>query len=98
MPVRVPTKPAPIQIEFPPIQGPPSGVATDGGIAAYGFETTGIEIVPASCRTHKQISDTMRLWWSANSVVATVALGSLVSFAGIEFWATTAIIVAFNLL
>src|SRR5262249_20625461 len=65
---------------------------------ATGFEVTGIERVAEDDRAHTQLWDTMWLWWSANSVVATVALGSLVSFAGVGFWGTVGIIVAFNLL
>jgi NCS1 nucleoside transporter family len=65
---------------------------------ATGFEVTGIERVAEDDRAHTQLWDTMWLWWSANSVVATVALGSLVSFAGVGFWGTAAIIVAFNIL
>jgi len=45
-----------------------------------GFETTGIERVPETERAHTQLWDTMWLWWSANSVVATVALGALSFF------------------
>ncbi|HEX2349881.1 MAG TPA: cytosine permease [Ktedonobacterales bacterium] len=63
-----------------------------------GFETTGIERVEEHERAHTQLSDTMWLWWSANSVVATVALGTLSAFFGLGFWGTLAVIVVFNLL
>jgi NCS1 nucleoside transporter family len=63
-----------------------------------GFETTGIERVEEGNRAHTQLLDTMWLWWSANSVVATVALGALSFFFGLGFWGTVAVIVVFNIL
>lgn len=63
-----------------------------------GFEVTGIERVAENDRAHTQLWDTMWLWWSANSVVATVALGALSFFFGLGFWGTIAVIVAFNVL
>ena len=63
-----------------------------------GFETTGIERVEEHERAHTQLLDTMWLWWSANSVVATVALGSLSAFFGLGFWGTLGVIIVFNLL
>ena len=63
-----------------------------------GFESTGIERVPENERAHTQLWDTMWLWWSANSVVATVALGALSSFFGLGFWGSVLVIVAFNIL
>ena len=63
-----------------------------------GFESTGIERVEEHDRGHTQLTDTMWLWWSANSVVATVALGTLSAFFGLGFWGTLAVIVVFNLL
>src|SRR5215813_14535332 len=63
-----------------------------------GFETTGIERVPENERAHTQLADTMWLWWSANSVVATVALGALSFFFGLGFWGSVAVIVVFNIL
>jgi NCS1 nucleoside transporter family len=62
------------------------------------FETTGIERVPESERHHTQLLDTMWLWWSANAVVATVALGTLNTFFGLGFWGSVIVIVVFNLL
>jgi NCS1 nucleoside transporter family len=63
-----------------------------------GFEATGIERVPENERAHTQLWDTMWLWWSANSVVATVALGALSFFFGLGFWGSVLVIVAFNVL
>jgi NCS1 nucleoside transporter family len=67
-----------------------------------GFEQTGIERVGENERAHTQLLDTMWLWWSANSVVATVTTGALAfysyAFAGIGFWTIFAIIVVFNVL
>lgn len=63
-----------------------------------GFEVTGIERVPETERLHTQLWDTMWLWWSANAVVATVALGSLSFFSGLGFWGTIIVILAFNVL
>src|SRR5262249_58067307 len=66
---------------------------------ATGFEVTGIERVAEDNRAHTQIWDTMWLWWSANSVVATVALGALgLGVSGLGFSGSVAIIVIFNLL
>ncbi len=62
------------------------------------FEVSGIERVPENERAHTELWDTMWLWWSANSVVATVALGALSFFAGLGFWGSVAVIVAFNVL
>ncbi len=62
------------------------------------FETTGIERVQEDDRGHTQLRDTMWLWWSANAVVATVALGSLSFFFGLGFWGTVLVILVFNVL
>jgi NCS1 nucleoside transporter family len=62
------------------------------------FEVTGIERVSEENRQHTQLWDTMWLWWSANSVVATVALGTISIFFGLGFWRSVAIIVVFNIL
>jgi NCS1 nucleoside transporter family len=62
------------------------------------FEVTGIERVAENNRQHTQLWDTMWLWWSANSVVATVALGTIVTFAGLGFWGDVLVIAAFNVL
>lgn len=63
-----------------------------------GFETTGIERVEEHERAHTQLLDTMWLWWSANSVVATVAVGALSFYFGLGFWGSIGIIVLFNVL
>jgi NCS1 nucleoside transporter family len=63
-----------------------------------GFEVTGIERVEEDDRAHTQLWDTMWLWWSANSVVATVALGTLSFFFGLGFWGSVIVILVFNVL
>jgi NCS1 nucleoside transporter family len=62
------------------------------------FEVTGIERVADDNRQHTQLWDTMWLWWSANSVVATVALGAINGFFGLGFWGSVIVIVVFNVL
>lgn len=62
------------------------------------FEVTGIERVAEDNRQHTQLWDTMWLWWSANSVVATVALGTLSAFMGLGFWGSVLVIVIFTIL
>lgn len=62
------------------------------------FEVTGIERVAEDNRQHTQLWDTMWLWWSANSVVATVALGAINGFFGLGFWGSVLVIVIFNAL
>jgi NCS1 nucleoside transporter family len=63
-----------------------------------GFEVSGIERVEEDDRAHTQLWDTMWLWWSANSVVATVALGSLSFFFGLGFWGSVIVVLIFNVL
>ena len=63
-----------------------------------GFETTGIERVAETDRAHTQLWDTMWLWWSANSVVATVVLGTINVFFGLGFWGSVIVILVFNVL
>ena len=62
------------------------------------FEVSGIERVAEDNRQHTQLWDTMWLWWSANAVVATVALGTLSAFAGLGFWGSILVIVVFTIL
>ncbi|MFI5273566.1 MAG: purine-cytosine permease family protein, partial [Ktedonobacterales bacterium] len=62
------------------------------------FETTGIERVAENDRAHTQLIDTMWLWWSANAVVATVALGTINVFFGLGFWGAEIVILVFNVL
>jgi NCS1 nucleoside transporter family len=70
-------------------------VATDKSTT---FEVTGIERVAEDNRQHTQLWDTMWLWWSANAVVATVALGTLSAFMGLGFWGSVLVIVVFTIL
>src|SRR5437763_2979711 len=62
------------------------------------FEATGIERVHEQERQHTQLMDTMWLWWSANTVIATVALGTLSAFFGLGFWGSALVIIVFNVL
>ncbi len=62
------------------------------------FEVTGIERVAENNRQHTQLWDTMWLWWSANSVVATVTLGTINVFFGLGFWGSVIVILVFNIL
>ncbi|HEV7126617.1 MAG TPA: cytosine permease [Ktedonobacterales bacterium] len=66
--------------------------------APIGFETTGIERVEENDRGHTQLWDTMWLWWSANSVVATVAVGLINVFFGLGFWGSLLVIVIANVI
>src|SRR5258708_13170712 len=61
------------------------------------FEVTGIERVSENDRAHTQLWDTMWLWWSANSVVPTVALGAIALGFGLGFWGSIAVIIVFNI-
>jgi NCS1 nucleoside transporter family len=74
-----------------------ASVTTEQG-AQTTFEVTGIERVPENDRAHTQLWDTMWLWWSANAVVATVALGSINVFFGLGFWGSVIVILLFNVL
>jgi NCS1 nucleoside transporter family len=71
---------------------------TTGQQESTTFEVTGIERVAEDNRKHTQLWDTMWLWWSANAVVATVALGTLSAFAGLGFWGSVLVIIIFNVL
>lgn len=73
-------------------------MAIASGKPSTGFEVTGIERVAENDRAHTQLLDTMWLWWSANSVVATVALGAISVFFGLGFWGSIAVILIFNVL
>ena len=66
--------------------------------SASTFEVTGIERVTEQERSHTQLMDTMWLWWSANTAIATVALGTLSTFFGLGFWGSTFVIIVFNVL
>ncbi|GLV53364.1 cytosine permease [Dictyobacter sp. S3.2.2.5] len=65
---------------------------------ANGFEVIGIERVPENARQHTKLLDTMWLWWTADTVIATVALGTLSFYYGLGFWGSAAVILVFNLL
>lgn len=62
-------------------------------------ERLGIERVLPHERTHLRIFDNFTLWFSANLVISTVALGALaVPVFGLGFWDSVLAIVIFNLL
>ena len=64
-----------------------------------GIEARGIERVPAEARAHFRISDNFTLWFSANLVISTVALGALaIPVFGLGFWDSIAAILIFNVL
>jgi NCS1 nucleoside transporter family len=73
----------------------PEGTAKS---SATTFEVTGIERIHEQERRHMQLMDTMWLWWSANTVIATVALGALNTYFGLGFWGSTLVIIIFNML
>ena len=62
-------------------------------------EQYGIERVPPAMRTHVRIFDNFTLWFSANMVISTVALGALaIPVFGLGFWDSVVAIILFNLL
>jgi len=62
-------------------------------------EIHGIERVLPTARTHTRIFDNFTLWFSANLVISTVALGALaVPVFGLGFWDSVMAIVIFNIL
>jgi len=62
-------------------------------------EIHGIERVLPTARTHTRIFDNFTLWFSANLVISTVALGALaVPVFGLGFWDSVMAIVIFNVL
>ncbi len=64
-----------------------------------GIETHGIEPVSPSTRAHVSILDNFTMWFSANLVISTIALGSLAtSVFGLGFWDSVLAIIIFNLL
>ena len=65
-----------------------------------GVETHGIERVSPTTRTHVRIRDNFTMWFSANLVISTVALGTLASapFLNMGFWDSFGAIVLFNFL
>jgi len=63
------------------------------------IERYGIERVLPETRTHLRIFDNFTLWFSANLVISTVALGALaVPVFGLGFWDSVLAIILFNLL
>src|SRR5579863_3668082 len=64
-----------------------------------GIETHGIERVSPETRTHVRIFDNFTMWFAANLVISTIALGTLaVPAFGMGFWDSVASIVIFNAL
>ncbi len=64
-----------------------------------GIETTGIERISPAMRTHLRIADNFTLWFSANLVISTVALGALaIPLFGLGFWDSVVAIILFNVL
>jgi NCS1 nucleoside transporter family len=62
-------------------------------------ERYGIERVSPASRTHIRISDNFTIWFSANLVISTVALGTLaVPVFALGFWDSVIAIVIFNVL
>jgi len=65
----------------------------------HSIETQGIERVSPKTRTHVRISDNFTIWFSANLVISTVALGAIaVPVFGLGFWDSAAAIMLFNIL
>ena len=64
-----------------------------------GIETHGIERVSPKTRTHVRIFDNFTMWFSANLVISTIALGALaIPVFGLGFWDSVAVIIIFNVL
>jgi NCS1 nucleoside transporter family len=62
-------------------------------------ETHGIERVAPESRSHVRILDNFTMWFSANLVISTVALGSLaIPLFKLGFWQAVAAIILFNIL
>jgi len=62
-------------------------------------EREGIERVSPAARTHVRIYDNFTLWFSANLVISTVALGAIaVPVFGLGFWDSVYAILIFNVL
>src|SRR5947199_7871243 len=65
----------------------------------HSIETQGIERVSPKTRTHVRIYDNFTLWFSANLVISTVALGAIaVPVFGLGFWDSVYAILIFNVL
>ncbi len=64
-----------------------------------GIETHGIEPVSPRARAHVRIFDNFTLWFSANLVISTIALGALANTVfGLGFWDSVLAIIIFNVL
>jgi NCS1 nucleoside transporter family len=64
-----------------------------------GIEEQGIERVLPDARSHIQILDNFTMWFSANLVLSTIALGALaINVFALGLWDSIGVIVAFNLL
>src|SRR2546425_4510249 len=64
-----------------------------------GIETHGIEPVSPRARAHVRIFDNFTLWFSANLVISTIALGALANTVfGLGFWDSLLAIIIFNVL
>src|SRR5256886_689648 len=72
---------------------------TDIAELEQGIETHCIERVPPRIRAHVRIFDNFTMWFSANLVLSTIALGALATnvFA-LGFWDSIAAIIIFNVL
>src|SRR5436309_10265386 len=65
----------------------------------HSIETQGIERVSPKARAHVHISDNFTIWFSANLVISTVALGAIaIPICGLGFWDSVAVIIIFNAL
>ncbi len=64
-----------------------------------GIETHGIDPVSPRARAHLSIVDNFTLWFSANLVISTIALGALATTVfGLGFWDSVLAIIVFNVL
>ena len=64
-----------------------------------GIETRGIERILPTIRAHIRIFDNYTMWFSANMVISTVALGALATTVfALGFWDSVAAIIIFNVL
>ena len=64
-----------------------------------GIEARGIERVPAEARPHVRIFDNFTMWFSANLVISTVALGALATTVfALGFWDSIVAMIIFNVL
>jgi NCS1 nucleoside transporter family len=65
----------------------------------HGIETHGIERVSPKTRTHVRVIDNFTMWFGANLVISTIALGTLAHVVfQLGFWDSAAVIIIFNIL